>query len=89
VLWLCSEVGGRTQYRLLCKDAGGDTEQTMLHETVPTWVVDVTVQVLVVLPQSMGSYISVKNYVHWHQFISVMYSISFFCYPQLGLLNIS
>jgi len=40
-----SEVGGRTQYRLLCKDAGGDTEQTMLHETVPTWVVDVTVQV--------------------------------------------
>jgi len=48
IVWLCcvcSEVGGRTQYRLLCKDAGGDTEQTMLHETVPTWVVDVTVQV--------------------------------------------
>jgi len=44
-----SEVGGRTQYRLLCKDAGGDTEQTMLHETVPTWVVDVTVQVVVTL----------------------------------------
>ena len=43
-----SEVGGRTQYRLLCKDAGGDTEQTMLHETVPTWVVDVTVQVIAV-----------------------------------------
>ena len=42
-----SEVGGRTQYRLLCKDAGGETEQTMLHETVPTWVVDVTVQVFV------------------------------------------
>ena len=49
VLWMYSEVGGRTQYRLLCKDAGGDTEQTMLHETVPTWVVDVTVQVIVVL----------------------------------------
>ena len=44
-MYVCSEVGGRTQYRLLCKDAGGDAEQTMLHETVPTWVVDVAVQV--------------------------------------------
>jgi WD repeat-containing protein 48 len=39
-----SEVGGRTQYRLLCKDAYGETEQAMLNETVPAWVVDVTVQ---------------------------------------------
>jgi len=51
--YMCSEVGGRTQYRLLCKDAGGDTEQTMLHETVPTWVVDVTVSVLTTLSLSM------------------------------------
>ena len=50
---MCSEVGGRTQYRLLCKDAGGDTEQTMLHETVPTWVVDVTVQVLAIVSLSV------------------------------------
>jgi len=44
-----SEVGGRTQFRLLCRDAGGDTEQAMLHETVPPWVLEVTVQVSYVI----------------------------------------
>jgi len=38
-----SEVGGRTHFRLLCRDAGGETEQLMLHDTVPSWVLDVTV----------------------------------------------
>ncbi|KZS16002.1 WD repeat-containing protein 48 isoform X1 [Daphnia magna] len=38
-----SEVGGRTLYRLLCRDAGGDTEGTLLTETVPTWVADIVV----------------------------------------------
>ncbi|XP_048249973.1 WD repeat-containing protein 48-like [Haliotis rufescens] len=39
-----SEVGGRTLFRLLCRDAGGETEQMLLNETVPAWVVDVVVQ---------------------------------------------
>ena len=31
-----SEVGGRTLYRLLARDAGGETEGVLLNETVPT-----------------------------------------------------
>ncbi|XP_064653169.1 WD repeat-containing protein 48-like isoform X2 [Lineus longissimus] len=38
-----SELGGRTLFRLLCRDAGGDQEQMLLNETVPSWVVDITV----------------------------------------------
>ena len=33
-----SEVGGRTLYRLLARDAGGETEGVLLNETVPTYV---------------------------------------------------
>lgn len=41
-----SEVGrGKTLFRLLCRDAGGETEQMLLNETVPQWVVDVLVHV--------------------------------------------
>ena len=43
VFYFCSEVGGRTLYRLLCRDAGGETEGTLLTETVPTWVADIVV----------------------------------------------
>jgi len=39
-----SEVGGRTLLRLLARDAGGDTEQLLLNDTVPPWVLDITVQ---------------------------------------------
>lgn len=39
-----SEVGGRTLYRLLARDAGGDTEGVLLNETVPAWVVDIVVE---------------------------------------------
>ncbi|KAL4217901.1 WD repeat-containing protein 48 [Mactra antiquata] len=39
-----SEVGrGKTLFRLLCRDAGGETEQMLLSDTVPQWVVDVIV----------------------------------------------
>uniref|UniRef100_A0A0B6ZUX5 Uncharacterized protein n=1 Tax=Arion vulgaris TaxID=1028688 RepID=A0A0B6ZUX5_9EUPU len=38
-----SEVGGRTLFRLLARDAGGETEQMLLKETVPPWVLDVIV----------------------------------------------
>ncbi|XP_012943026.1 WD repeat-containing protein 48 [Aplysia californica] len=38
-----SEVGGRTLFRLLARDAGGETEQMLLKETVPSWVLEVIV----------------------------------------------
>ncbi|CAE1259792.1 WDR48 [Acanthosepion pharaonis] len=38
-----SEAGGRTLFRLLCRDAGGETEQMLLNETIPAWVVEVAV----------------------------------------------
>lgn len=38
-----SEVGGRTLFRLLCRDAGGETEQALLNETVPPWVTEIVV----------------------------------------------
>ncbi|KAJ2944801.1 hypothetical protein O0L34_g1692 [Tuta absoluta] len=39
-----SEVGGRTLYRLQVGDAGGETESNLLMETVPSWVVDVAIE---------------------------------------------
>lgn len=33
-----SEVGGRTLYRVIVGDAAGDTETSLLNETVPSWV---------------------------------------------------
>ncbi|XP_072946599.1 WD repeat-containing protein 48 homolog isoform X2 [Epargyreus clarus] len=39
-----SEVGGRTLYRLQVGDAGGETEGNLLMETVPSWVVDVAIE---------------------------------------------
>ena len=35
---------GRTLYRLLARDAGGETEGVLLNETVPAWVVDIVVE---------------------------------------------
>lgn len=40
---IISEDGGRTLFRLLCRDAGGETESLLLGETVPPWVTDVVV----------------------------------------------
>lgn len=36
---------GRTLFRLLVSDASGENEGYLLPETVPLWVVDVTVKV--------------------------------------------
>ncbi|EMP36127.1 WD repeat-containing protein 48 [Chelonia mydas] len=40
------EAGGRTLFRLLCRDSGGETESMLLNETVPQWVIDITVDLL-------------------------------------------
>ncbi|KAJ8020777.1 WD repeat-containing protein 48 [Holothuria leucospilota] len=39
-----SEAGGRTLFRFLCRDAGGESERMLLQDTVPPWVVAVTVE---------------------------------------------
>ncbi|XP_014262555.1 WD repeat-containing protein 48 [Cimex lectularius] len=39
-----SEVGGRTLYRLLVQDTGGETEMSILHETLPKWVENIVVK---------------------------------------------
>lgn len=36
-------MGGRTLYRLLVQDAGGETEGVLLNDTVPPWVRDIVV----------------------------------------------
>lgn len=65
-----SEVGGRTLYRLLARDAGGETEGVLLNETVPTWVIDIVVEkklpkfikvTFFVLPHSCLGYKSFKR----------------------------
>ncbi|KAF4521366.1 hypothetical protein B566_EDAN006955 [Ephemera danica] len=45
-----SEVGGRTLYRLLVRDAGGETEGMLLNETVPHWVVDKNLPKFIKIP---------------------------------------
>ncbi|KAK9395790.1 WD repeat-containing protein 48-like [Crotalus adamanteus] len=40
---ILGEAGGRTLFRLLCRDSGGETESMLLNETVPQWVIDITV----------------------------------------------
>jgi WD repeat-containing protein 48 len=41
------EAGGRTLFRLLCRDSRGETESMLLNETVRQWVIDITVNVSV------------------------------------------
>ncbi|CAD5114331.1 DgyrCDS3469 [Dimorphilus gyrociliatus] len=42
---IISEAGNRTILRLLCRDAGGDTEQMLLKDSVPDWISSVLVDV--------------------------------------------
>lgn len=39
-----SEIGGRTVCRLLVRDAAGENESSLLHETVPSWVTEIVVE---------------------------------------------
>ena len=65
---LISEVGGRTLYRLLARDAGGETEGVLLNETVPAWVVDIVVE------KKLPKFIKVCR----KSLLSVLYSMWFF-----------
>ena len=56
-----SEVGGRTLYRLLARDAGGETEGVLLNETVPSWVIDIVVE------KKLPKFIKVTFYVLPHK----------------------
>ena len=56
-----SEVGGRTLYRLLARDAGGETEGVLLNETVPAWVIDIVVE------KKLPKFIKVTFYVLPHK----------------------
>lgn len=39
-----SEIGGRTVCRLLVRDAAGENEGALLHETVPSWVTEIVIE---------------------------------------------
>ncbi|KAL5289332.1 WDR48 family protein [Megaselia abdita] len=39
-----SEVGGRTVCRLLVRDAAGESESSLLQETIPQWVTDIVIE---------------------------------------------
>lgn len=39
-----SEIGGRTVCRILVRDAAGENESALLHETVPSWVTEIVIE---------------------------------------------
>lgn len=55
-----SEVGGRTVCRLLVRDAAGESESALLHETVPSWVTDVVIE------RNMPKFIKIPFYLLPH-----------------------
>lgn len=55
-----SEVGGRTLYRVLVGDAGGENETALLNETVPSWVT------AIVEENSPNKFIKVQFYLLPH-----------------------
>lgn len=44
-------------FRLLCRDSGGETESMLLNETVPQWVIDITVDVSIITVYYLFIYI--------------------------------
>ena len=74
ILVFDSEVGGRTLYRLLVQDAGGETEGVLLNENVPPWVRDIVVDKnlpkfikipFYLLPHSTSGVKSLKKYISY------------------------
>ncbi|XP_039249667.2 WD repeat-containing protein 48-like [Styela clava] len=56
-----SEVGGRTLFRLLCRDAAGESESMLLRDTVPQWVVDTAVE-----KKIPTKFVKIPFYLHPH-----------------------
>merc|ERR1712020_850592 len=69
-----SEVGGRTLYRLLARDAGGETEGVLLNETVPAWGVDIVVE------KKLPKFIKVRTIIP--QIINLFQQVTFFVLPH-------
>jgi WD repeat-containing protein 48 len=57
---ILSEVGGRTLYRVLVGDTVGDTENALLNETVPNWVISNIEE------NCTGKFIKVQFYLQPH-----------------------
>ncbi|XP_028140755.1 WD repeat-containing protein 48 homolog [Diabrotica virgifera virgifera] len=57
---ILSEVGGRTLYRVLVGDTSGETENTLLSETVPNWVISN------IEDNSQNKFIKVQFYLQPH-----------------------
>ncbi|XP_019869598.1 WD repeat-containing protein 48 homolog isoform X1 [Aethina tumida] len=57
---ILSEVGGRTLYRVLVGDTSGDTENALLNETVPNWVISNIEE------NCMNKFIKVQFYLQPH-----------------------
>lgn len=53
-------MGGRTVFRLLVRDAAGETESALLHETVPSWVIDVVIE------RTIPKFIKIPFYLQPH-----------------------
>ena len=61
----CSEPGGRTLFRLLMRDAGGESEQHLLNETVPSWVFEVVLEVCYIFLHDLCKlHTPCLNYLH-------------------------
>lgn len=61
-----SEVGGRTLFRLLCRDAAGESESLLLRDTVPQWVVDTAVE-----KKIPTKFVKIPFYLHPHPTSSI------------------
>lgn len=60
-----SEIGGRTLYRVIVGEAGGDTENALLNETVPSWVTSM------IEDNSNGKFIKIQFYLQPHSSVPV------------------
>lgn len=61
-----SEVGGRTLFRLLCRDAAGEPESMLLRDTVPPWVIETAVE-----KKIPTKFVKIPFYLHPHPSSSI------------------
>ncbi|KAL3265473.1 hypothetical protein HHI36_009677 [Cryptolaemus montrouzieri] len=62
---ILSEIGGRTLYRVPVGEAGGDTENALLNETVPSWVTSI------IEDNCNGKFIKIQFYLQPHSSVPV------------------